>query len=76
MNYFMLKLSLCNIHITNIQHASIKNDNLELIKILSAITKNQKFLKHDNTPKKQLLTRLARLLPNTELSKNIVEDIL
>ena len=40
-----------NGYITDLQHDSIKKDSLELLKILSAITKTQKFPKHKNTPK-------------------------
>lgn len=41
-----------NGYITDLQHDSIKKDNLELLKILSAITKTQKSPKHNNTPGK------------------------
>ena len=45
-----------NGYITDFQHDSIKNDNLELIKMLSAITKTQKYPKHKNATNPQLLT--------------------
>ena len=45
-----------NGYITYLQHDSIKKDSLELLKILSAITKTQKFPKHKKHSEKQLLT--------------------
>ena len=41
-----------NGYITDFQHKSIKKDNLELVKILSAITKTQKFPRKGNKPEK------------------------
>ena len=40
-----------NGYITDYQYESIRKDDLELVKILSAITKTQKFPKHTVTPK-------------------------
>ena len=45
-----------NGYITDVQHESIKKDNVELVKMLSAITKTQKYPKHENAPSPQLLT--------------------
>ena len=45
-----------NGYITAPQHESVRNDDIELVTILSAITKTQKFPKPNNAPTPQLLT--------------------
>ena len=53
---FWIDMLFRNGYIDDIQHKSIRNDDLELVKMLSAITKTQKYPKHEKAPIPQLLT--------------------
>ncbi|MBQ1819716.1 MAG: four helix bundle protein [Bacteroidales bacterium] len=53
---FWIDMLFRNGYIDDIQHKSIRNDDLELVKMLSAITKTQKYPKHEKAPNPQLLT--------------------
>lgn len=48
---FWIDMLFENGYITGPQYESIRNDNLELVKILSAITKTQKFSKYSDNPR-------------------------